>query len=143
MKALPPPLPSLNFQEEASMDSATISRLMDIIPERVARVQSGTVFAPENAGSCRHPERLALVMQHLHWLTPLTYLTKDEQQALGLLTANGRLMHSGDQEEELSDDIDDVVEHAAEHAEAAMAPGMPAEEVGEQQQEAMLASSRY
>jgi hypothetical protein len=133
MNGVARPLPSLNFQEEASMDSATISRVMDLIPERVARVRSGTAFAPASAGSCRHPERLALVMQHLHWLTPLTYLTKDEQQQLGLLAANGRLMHSGDQDDDLLDDLEDV---------ALPLPEMAAEEQ-EKHEAALMASPHF
>jgi hypothetical protein len=81
------------------MDASTIARVVSLIPERIARVQSGSVFTPEQACASRYPERLALIMQKLDWLTPLTFLTKDEQRDLGLLSANGRLMHSSEQEE--------------------------------------------
>ncbi len=127
------------------MDSATISRLMDFIPERIARVQSGTAFAPESAGSCRHPERFQLVMQHLHWLTPLTYLTKDEQQSLGLLTANGRLMHSGDQDQDQEDELAGFVEgepeDMLEDSDDEAKPSIPVQTV--EDEPAMAASSRY
>jgi hypothetical protein len=81
------------------MDASTIARVVSLIPERIARVQSGSVFTPEQACASRYPERFALIMQKLDWLTPLTFLTKDEQRELGLLSATGRLMHSAEHEE--------------------------------------------
>ena len=36
------------------------------------------------ATSCVHPERLALLTEFLHWLTPIYPTTKDDQMRFGL-----------------------------------------------------------
>lgn len=65
-------------------DQATVLRVMNLIPERVARSQSGTTFTEQQAGGSPHPERFTLLARFLHWLGPLEYATKEEQQQLGL-----------------------------------------------------------
>lgn len=80
------------------MDASTVRRVMDLIPERVARVQSGTMFAA--AVPCRYPERVAHIARFLHWLSPLEELTREDQQVLGLLNAAGRPVHAADLEDE-------------------------------------------
>ena len=61
------------------MDAATVFRVMSLIPDRVARTQSGGAFALEGQS-----ERVALLARFLHWLGPLDALTKEDQQRLGL-----------------------------------------------------------
>jgi len=72
------------------MNSAAVSRVMSLIPERTARSVSGTWFVDAKAGECRHPERFAHLVEFLHWLSPLYPTTKDDQRRLGLVAANGR-----------------------------------------------------
>lgn len=71
------------------MNAGTVFTVLSLIPERTARSQSGVAFLLE-ASSCKHPDRLALLPRFLNWLSPLGALTKDDQRALGLLSANGR-----------------------------------------------------
>jgi len=69
------------------MNAAMVSRVMDLIPDRVTRTVSGTVLAEAGAKSCVHPERLALLVEFLHWLSPIYPTTKDDQMRLGLFAA--------------------------------------------------------
>jgi len=80
------------------MNASTVHRIISLIPERVARAQSGAPFTM--TGACRHPERIAYLSCHLQWLSPLNPVSRDDQQMLGLLLANGRSVHAGDLEHE-------------------------------------------
>ena len=71
------------------MNSASVSRLLSLIPERAGRAQSGVMFRPESSG-CAYPERLGHLSRFMSWLRPLDALTREEQVALGLVAANGR-----------------------------------------------------
>jgi len=66
------------------MNGATVFRILDLIPERVTRAQSGTSMGDVGATSCVHPERLALLSEFLHWLAPIYPTTKDDQMRFGL-----------------------------------------------------------
>jgi len=66
------------------MNGATVFRVLDLIPERVTRAQSGTSMGDVGATSCVHPERLALLSEFLHWLAPIYPTTKDDQMRFGL-----------------------------------------------------------
>ena len=81
----------------ATVNPATISRILSLIPDRMARAQSGAAFLLEGT-ACRHPERLAYVVKFLHWLSPLDVLTKDDQRALGLISASGRPVQNEEDE---------------------------------------------
>jgi len=80
------------------MNASTVHRIISLIPERVARAQSGALFTM--TGACRNPERIAYLSCHLQWLSPLNPVSRDDQQQLGLLLANGRRVHAGDVEDE-------------------------------------------
>jgi hypothetical protein len=80
------------------MNAATVHRIISLIPERVACAQSGALFT--TTGACRHPERIAYLSRCLQWLSPLNPVSRDDQQLLGLLLANGRTVHAGDIEDE-------------------------------------------
>jgi len=80
------------------MNASTVHRIISLIPERVARVQSGALFT--TVGACRHPERVAYLSCYLQWLSPLNPVSRDDQKLLGLLLANGRPVHAGDVEDE-------------------------------------------
>lgn len=90
------------------MDALTVRSLMALIPERVARVQSGSAFTAGES-PCRHPERLAHLARFLHWLSPLEVLAKPDQQALGLLNAAGRPVHAADLEDEPDGELDEEI----------------------------------
>ncbi len=80
------------------MNASTFHHIISLIPERVARAQSGALFTM--IGACRHPERIAYLSRYLQWLSPLNPVSRDDQQLLGLLLANGRPVHAGDVEDE-------------------------------------------
>jgi hypothetical protein len=91
------------------MNAATVHRIISLIPERVVWAQSGALFT--TTGACRHPERIAYLSRCLQWLSPLNPVSRDDQQLLGLLLANGRTVHAGDLEDEADaapafDDLD-------------------------------------
>ncbi|HUQ25027.1 MAG TPA: hypothetical protein VM140_05100 [Burkholderiales bacterium] len=97
------------------MDAAMVSRVMDLIPDRVTRVQSGTAFAGIGATSCVHPERVALLVEFLHWLSPIYPTTRDDQMRLGLFaTAQKQMMQAeADEEGEALDEEIELVEDDA------------------------------
>jgi len=80
------------------MNASTVHRIISLIPERVAREQSGALFTM--IGACRYPERIAYLSRYLQWLSPLNPVSRDDQQQLGQLLANGRRVHAGDVEDE-------------------------------------------
>jgi hypothetical protein len=90
-----------------------ISRIVALIPERIARVQSGATFDSAESAS-RYPERVSYLAQFLNWLSPLHTISKDDQHILGVLHANGRPGHAnemGDKEgAELEDGGADALE---------------------------------
>lgn len=79
------------------MDAARVYRVLDLIPDRTSRVQLGAAFADVRATTCLHPERLALLAEFLHWLSPIYPTTKDDQMRLGLFAA--KQTHAEDEEE--------------------------------------------
>jgi hypothetical protein len=72
------------------MNAALVSRTLSLIPDRVARVQSGSTFDPAVPGACAHPERVAHLAQFLDWLGPLRAPTKDDLRVFGLMTPYGK-----------------------------------------------------
>ena len=67
-----------------------IARTLSFVPERVARVQSGSLFDPTSPGVCAHPERVAPLARFLEWLGPLREVTKDDLRLFGLMTPYGK-----------------------------------------------------
>jgi len=72
------------------MNAAVVSRTLDLIPDRVPRLQSGSTFDPAAPGACAHPERIAHLAQFLGWLGPLHPITKDDLRVFGLMTPYGK-----------------------------------------------------
>lgn len=72
------------------MNAALVSRTLSLIPDRIARVQSGSLFDPTAQGACAHPERIAHLAQFLNWLGPLCEVAKDDLRILGLMTPYGK-----------------------------------------------------
>lgn len=114
------------------MDAAFVSQVLSLIPDRAARTHSGLPFLPE-AGASRHPERLKLVAGFLNWLTPLCSLSKEDQQALGLLK-DGEATAQEDEALEREEDEDEsampIEQHGADaleymEAETAVGVGAP------------------
>jgi hypothetical protein len=63
-----------------------VSRTLALIPDRVARTQTGSLFNPAAPCVCSHPERVAHLARFLEWLGPLREVTKDDLHTFGLLT---------------------------------------------------------
>ena len=72
------------------MNAAIVSRTLSLIPERVIRAQSGSLFDPKAPGACPHPERITHLAQFLDWLGPLKEVTKDDLRVFGLLNTYGK-----------------------------------------------------
>lgn len=104
--------------------NARLAAVLSLIPERFVRTYAGTPFTMPEAAACAHPERMTMLSERLHWLSPLDRLSKDEQRALGLLAPNGRppaIAESDEMgiEEDAIDELDE---------DAAMAPELPESE---------------
>ena len=67
-----------------------LSRILSLIPTRRARQLSGTPFARADASACRQGSQLSQVLPLLSWISPVVFLTKEEQQSLGLLAPQPR-----------------------------------------------------
>jgi hypothetical protein len=72
------------------MNVGKVVRTLSFVPERVARVQSGSLFDPTSPGVCAHPERVAHLARFLEWLGPLREVTKEDLQTFGLMTPYGK-----------------------------------------------------
>jgi hypothetical protein len=72
------------------MNAAIVSRTLSVIPDRVVRTQSGSLFDPTATGACAHPERVVHLATFLDWLGPLREVTKDDLRTFGLLTPYGK-----------------------------------------------------
>jgi hypothetical protein len=72
------------------MNVGKVVRALSFVPERVARVQSGSLFDPMSPGVCAHPERVAHLARFLEWLGPLREVTKDDLRLFGLMTPYGK-----------------------------------------------------
>ena len=83
------------------MISTNVQRLIDLIPERGPRTQTGSLF--EASAPCRHPERISHLAGLLHWLSPLMPISLEDQRILGLVGANGRPISGRDEEEPLEE----------------------------------------
>ena len=81
------------------MNAGTVKRLLNLIPERVARSQSGALYQLQGA-SCAYPERLAHLTRFLGWLSPVNGLSREDQAVLGLVASNGRPMQAVADEED-------------------------------------------
>jgi hypothetical protein len=79
------------------MDGAAVSRLMSLIPERMPRSQTGSHFRGDGS------PRLDLLCRFMHWLAPLSQMTREEQQVLGV-RAGGKVLADG---EETAEEIED------------------------------------
>jgi len=83
------------------MNAAKIAEVLSFVSERQPQLQSGSAFRLESS-SCRHPERVAHLAPLLHWLTPLNPMTLEDQQVLGLVGANGRALHAGEEDPDVA-----------------------------------------
>ena len=70
--------------------NARLAAVLSLIPERFVRTHAGSAFTMPEAAACAQPQRMAMISERLHWLSPLDRLSKDEQRALGLLASGGR-----------------------------------------------------
>jgi hypothetical protein len=73
------------------MNAAGVSRLIALIPERVARGQTGSLFDAERSA------RGELLSSFLGWLAPLNPISKEEQQILGVRGGSAKPMMEGEE----------------------------------------------
>ena len=72
------------------MNAALVIRTLSLVPDRMQRLQTGTLFNPAAPGVCAHPERVAHLARFLEWLGPLREVTREDQREFGLLTPYGK-----------------------------------------------------
>jgi len=87
------------------MDGASVFRLISLIPERGGRGQSGSPFNGDGSA------KMDLLCRFLHWMGPLSALTKEEQQVLGVRAGGGRSLLDLEGEEspdEIADDLEET-----------------------------------
>jgi hypothetical protein len=72
------------------MNAALVARTLSLIPDRVARAQTGSLFDPAAPACCAHPDRITHLARFLSWLGPLNPVTKDDLRIFGLLTPFGK-----------------------------------------------------
>ena len=84
------------------MNGSAVSRLISLVPDRVARSQSGSLF--DGASS----ERAVLLTKFLGWLGPLSPITREEQQALGVRAGSARPMSDEDGMAEMADEAEEA-----------------------------------
>jgi hypothetical protein len=88
------------------MNAAMVSRTLSLIPDRVARAQSGSLFDPNAQGARAYPERIAHLAQFLTWLGPLREATKEDLRIFGLVTAYGKPAVGAELDEESEGDLE-------------------------------------
>ena len=72
------------------MDGAVVFRLISLIPDRMPRGQTGSLF--NGAGS----QQLEPLSRFLSWLGPLNPITKEDQQLLGVRAVAAKPLSEGD-----------------------------------------------
>jgi hypothetical protein len=89
---------------------ARIAQLVALIPGRVARVPSGTPFSVSSAAASRNGAQLSHLAPFLGWTSPLVTLTKEDQQALGLMAPHAKPVEGEEGMASSADDDDDEPE---------------------------------
>lgn len=114
------------------MNAAAVSRVLSLIPERNARVLSGTPFTDDEAARAQHVDRVRYVAKFLGWLSPLNPITRDDQRFLGLLATHARPEHvaEDDAADELEASADVLDEEPADEPLYDEAPAARAPEIG-------------
>ena len=59
-----PSVPGSNPGGEDNMNAARVFGLISLIPDRTARLSSGTLFSDAQAATCKYPERVAHLCRH-------------------------------------------------------------------------------
>jgi hypothetical protein len=88
------------------MNAAIVSRTLSMIPDRVARTQSGSLFDPNASDACAHPERIIHLARFLDWLGPLREVTKDDLRIFGLMTPYGKPAMASAMDEEMDGELE-------------------------------------
>ena len=101
------------------MDAALVFRLISLVPDRLARAQTGSVYSPSEAAASRYPDRMSYLGKFLHWLGPLDPMTKEDQQILGVRSSGGRPLAAGEEPVDEMGELDDLddAEESVQHSE--------------------------
>lgn len=89
------------------MDGAVVFRLISLIPDRMPRGQTGSLFVGG------HSQQLEPLSRFLSWLGPLNPISKEEQQLLGVRTVAAKPLSEGDEAAEAMDLTEDDDEAAS------------------------------
>jgi hypothetical protein len=83
------------------MNAASVFRVIALIPDRMARSLSGTRF--DGAAS----ERAGTLSRFLGWLGPLSPISKEDQQLLGVRAGGGKSLAEGEEPLEPADSAEE------------------------------------
>ena len=92
-------LPSGQMKREARINPSILARIVSVVPDRTARLRSGTLFKPPDAATAP----IAYLAGFLSWLTPLNIINEEEQRLLGL-NPHGKLSRHDDDDDDDHDD---------------------------------------
>ncbi len=95
------------------MSPFIVSRITSVVPDRTARVQSGTRFRVPDAAAAPSSQ-IALLAGFLSWLTPLNAIGEEEQRMLGI-GPHGKLSRHDD-DDDADGEHDEPVAHGVEHS---------------------------
>ena len=73
------------------MDGAVVFRLISLIPDRMPRGQTGSLFIGGNS------QQLEPLSRFLSWLGPLNPISKEDQQLLGVRAVATKHLAEGDE----------------------------------------------
>jgi len=102
------------------MNAAIVARTLSLIPDRVPRLQTGSVFDP--SAPCAHPDRVAHLLQFLNWLGPLYPISRDDLRILGLMTPFGKPVIA------VAEEADEELEAVADEDETMVVEAQPLDE---------------
>lgn len=93
----------------------SLSKIVSVVPDRTARLQSGTPFGlPDAAGASA--TQIAFLAGFLSWLTPLNTITEDEQRMLGVGPHARPARHDDDEDADADHDDGGLGGHGLEHS---------------------------
>lgn len=96
------------------MDGAVVFRLISLVPDRMPRGQTGSLFNGSNS------QQLEPLSRFLSWLGPLNPITKEDQQLLGVRAVAAKPLSEGD---EAAGDAMDLAEDDDDEAASITPPG--------------------
>jgi hypothetical protein len=93
----------------------SLSKIISVVPDRTARLQSGTPFGLPDASSASATQ-IAFLAGFLSWLTPLNTISEEEQRMLGVGPHVRLSRHDDDEDADGEHDEAGLGAHGVEHS---------------------------